>query len=56
MIEKLRDKLEKLILEFKKVVKNRFCILQRKHNVFLQFILEYAVSSVKTDDVSMNIL
>lgn len=56
MIDELRDILEKVIVEFKHLVKNRFCILQRQQNVFLQFIMEYAVSSAKIDDVNINCL
>jgi len=51
MIGELRDVLEKQIVEFKQLVNNRFCMLQRQQNIFLQFILEYAVSSVQSDDV-----
>lgn len=54
MIDELRDILEKQIFEFKQLVNTRFCNLQRQQNVFLQFILEYAVSSAKSNDVSMN--
>lgn len=52
MIVELRDVLEKQIIEFKQLVNNRFCSLQRQHNVFLQFVLEYAVSSVQSNKVS----
>lgn len=56
MIGELRDVLEKQIVEFKQLVNNRFCILQRQQNIFLQFILEYAVSSVQGDDVRVIII
>ncbi|XP_026816753.1 uncharacterized protein LOC113556162 isoform X3 [Rhopalosiphum maidis] len=55
MIGQLRDVLEKQIIEFKQLVNNRFCMLQRQQNIFLQFILEYAVSSVQSDDVNNRI-
>jgi hypothetical protein len=56
MIAQLRDVLEKQIIEFKQLVNNRFCMLQRQQNIFLQFILEYAVSSVQSDDVRIVII
>jgi len=56
MIGELRDVLEKQIVEFKQFVNNRFCMLQRQQNIFLQFILEYAVSSVQGDDVRVIII
>jgi len=56
MISELRDVLEKQIAEFKQLVNNRFCVLQRQQNIFLQFILEYAVSSVQSDDVRITIM
>jgi len=56
MIGQLRDVLEKQIIEFKELVNNRFCMLQRQQNIFLQFILEYAVSSVQSDDVRIVII
>lgn len=56
MIDALRDVLEKQIVEFKQLVNSRFCMLQRQQNKFLQFILEYAVSSVQSDDVRIIIL
>lgn len=56
MIGELRDVLEKQIVEFKQLVNNRFCMLQRQQNIFLQFILEYAVSSVQGDDVRVIII
>ncbi|KAL4104464.1 hypothetical protein QTP88_019762 [Uroleucon formosanum] len=55
MIGELRDVLEKQIVEFKQLVNNRFCMLQRQQNIFLQFILEYAVSSVQGDDINNRI-
>uniref|UniRef100_A0A2S2NMP2 Uncharacterized protein n=1 Tax=Schizaphis graminum TaxID=13262 RepID=A0A2S2NMP2_SCHGA len=55
MIGQLRDVLEKQIIEFKQLVNNRFCMLQRQQNIFLQFILEYAVSSVQSDDINNRI-
>lgn len=55
MIGELRDVLDKQIAEFKLFVNNRFCVLQRQQNVFLQFVLEYAVSSTQSDDVSVKI-
>ncbi|XP_029342137.1 dynein regulatory complex subunit 3-like [Acyrthosiphon pisum] len=55
MIGELRDVLEKQIVEFKQLVNNRFCMLQRQQNIFLQFILEYAVSSVQSDDINNRI-
>ncbi|XP_060848061.1 dynein regulatory complex subunit 3-like [Rhopalosiphum padi] len=55
MIGQLRDVLEKQIIEFKELVNNRFCMLQRQQNIFLQFILEYAVSSVQSDDINNRI-
>jgi len=56
MIAELRDVLEKQIVEFKQLVNDRFCMLQRQQNIFLQFILEYAVSSVQSDDVRIIII
>ncbi|KAL5237584.1 hypothetical protein ACI65C_004994 [Semiaphis heraclei] len=56
MIGELRNTLEKQIVEFKQLVNNRFCTLQRHQNKFLQFILEYAVSSVQSDDVRILLL
>jgi len=56
MIAELRDVLEKQIVEFKQLVNDRFCMLQRQQNIFLQFILEYAVSSVQSDDVRIIIV
>ncbi|XP_022177709.1 dynein regulatory complex subunit 3-like [Myzus persicae] len=55
MIDALRDVLEKQIVEFKQLVNSRFCMLQRQQNKFLQFILEYAVSSVQSDDMNNRI-
>ncbi|KAE9544093.1 hypothetical protein AGLY_001782 [Aphis glycines] len=55
MIAELRDVLEKQIVEFKQLVNDRFCMLQRQQNIFLQFILEYAVSSVQSDDINSRI-
>ncbi|XP_025203244.1 dynein regulatory complex subunit 3-like [Melanaphis sacchari] len=55
MIGELRNVLEKQIVEFKQLVKKRFCTLQRQQNIFLQFILEYAVSSVQSDDINNRI-
>lgn len=56
MIAELRDVLEKQIVEFKQLVNDRFCMLQRQQNIFLQFILEYAVSSVQNDDVRIIVI
>jgi len=56
MIIELRDVLEKQIVEFKQLVNDRFCMLQRQQNIFLQFILEYAVSSVQSDDVRIIVI
>ncbi|XP_025408943.1 dynein regulatory complex subunit 3-like isoform X2 [Sipha flava] len=53
MIAVLQDVLEKHIMEFKQLVNNRFGVLQRQQNVFLQFVLEYAVCSAQSDDVSI---
>lgn len=52
MIGELRNIFEKLIAEFKQLIDDRFGVLQRQQNKFLQFIMEYAVSSAQTDDVS----
>ncbi|VVC30547.1 Hypothetical protein CINCED_3A015411 [Cinara cedri] len=51
MIGELRDVFEKYMTEFKQLVDNRFIILQRQQSIFLQFILEYAVSSAQSDDI-----
>lgn len=53
MIDELRDVLEKQIAEFKQVVNDQFGVLQRQQNVFLQFVLEYAMSSAQVNDVSI---
>lgn len=53
MIDELRNALEKQIAELKQLVGHRFGALQRQQNVFLQFVLEYAMSSAQTDRVSM---
>jgi len=53
MIDELRDVLEKQIAEFKLLVNDRFGVLQREQNVFLQFVLEYAVSSAQVADVTI---
>jgi len=52
MIGELRKKLNIQVTEFKQLVKSRFGVLQRQQNVFLQFVLEYAVSSAQNNNVS----
>lgn len=52
MIDELRTVLDQEIAEFKQLVNNRFSALQRQQNVFLQFVLEYAVCSAQSGDVS----
>lgn len=52
MIDELRSVLDQEISEFKQLVNNRFSVLQRQQNVFLQFVLEYAVCSAQSGDVS----
>jgi len=53
MIDGLRDVLDKQIAELKLLVSDRFGALQKQQNVFLQFVLDYAVSSAQVVDVSI---